>query len=86
MTGRKKKLRSFLPDGRRTAVEMQGSEISLVRQCDLLGVNRSTLYRKRVGIDRAPVELMVAIDEIYTAHPFKGARRISRDLADRECL
>lgn len=72
-----------MPGERRTAVEMQGSAISLVRQCDLLGVNRSTLYRKRVGIDRAPVDLMVAIDEIYTAHPFKGARRISRDLADR---
>lgn len=72
-----------MPGERRTAVEMQGSEISLVRQCDLLGVNRSTLYRKRVGIDRAPVDLMAAIDEIYTAHPFKGARRISRDLADR---
>ena len=79
----KKKLRSFLPDGRITAVEMQRSEISLVWQCDLLGVNRSTLYRRRLGKDREPVGLMTAIDEIYTAHHFKGARRISRDFLDR---
>ena len=41
----------------------------MVRQCDLLGVNRSTIYRKRVGIDRAPVDLMAAIDEIQRRTP-----------------
>lgn len=55
----------------------------MVRQCELLGVSRSTLYRKQTDRGREQSELMSAIDEIYTEHPFKGARRISDDLADR---
>lgn len=63
---------------------MDRPSISVVRQCRLLGVNRSTVYRKssrKAG--EATIRLMAAIDEIYTAHPFKGARRISLDLEDR---
>jgi len=72
-----------MPVERKAAIEMEEPLISVVRQCEILGVNRSTVYRKRTGRDLEPIGLMSAIDEIYTAHPFKGARRISRDLLDR---
>jgi putative transposase len=69
---------------RRAAVEVDHRGISVVRQCELLDLNRSTFYRKPSRRAReASVGLMSAIDEIYTAHPFKGARRISSDLKDR---
>jgi len=61
---------------------MEQTSVSIVRQCEMLGVNRSTLYRKRTGRSLEPLELMAAIDELYTAHPTKGARRISKDLQD----
>lgn len=70
------------PAERREAVEMDCSELSVLRQCEILGVNRSTLYRKRIGRDQEPIGLMAAMDAIYTDHPSKGARSISKDLLD----
>jgi putative transposase len=70
--------------GRRTVVDEMHPEISIVRQCGLLGLNRSSYYRKPSRKRREnTVELMVAIDEIYTAHPFFGARSIRDELRDR---
>jgi putative transposase len=48
----------------------------------LLGVNLSSLYIKRKGIGREDVALMNEMREIYEKHPFKGYRRITRDLND----
>ena len=65
------------------AVELEKPSISIVRQCEILGVNRSTLYRKRIECGREQSGLMAAIDEIYTAHPSMGARSISKELPGR---
>ena len=47
-------------------------EISLRRQCELLGVNRSGLYYEPVGESAENLMLMRLIDEEYTRHPFFG--------------
>src|SRR6266705_3488179 len=47
-------------------VEPSHAEISVRRQCDLLGVNRSGLYYQPVGESEENLRLMRLIDEEYT--------------------
>ncbi len=50
-------------------------EISLRRQCELVGVNRSGLYYQPAGESERNLLLMRLIDEEYTRLPFYGSRR-----------
>ena len=50
------------------------------RQCELLGINRSTLYYKSVRPDAEDLELMRRIDEMHLGFPFYGSRRVSGEL------
>lgn len=56
-------------------MEVEG-ELSLRRQCELLGVNRSSLYYTPAEDDDYTLLLMRLIDEEYTHHPFYGTRRM----------
>lgn len=56
-------------------------DLSIARQCDLLLINRSTYYYKPQGITQRDLEIMKTIDEIYTEHPYFGARRMSKYIA-----
>ncbi len=51
-------------------------ELSVRRQCELLGVNRSNLYYRPVGESKENLMLTRLIDEEYTRHPFLGSRRL----------
>jgi len=57
-------------------VESEHPEISVRRQCELLGVNRSGLYYRPAGESKENLMLMRLIDEEYTRHPFFGSRRM----------
>ena len=57
-------------------MERDHTEISVRRQCDLLGVNRSGYYYRPLGESEENVRLMQLIDREYTRHPFKGSRRM----------
>jgi putative transposase len=48
------------------------------RQCELLGLNRSTLYYEPAGETPENLRLMRLIDQEYTAHPFYGSRKMTR--------
>jgi len=52
------------------------SKLSIRRQCELLNINRSSLYYKAAQEDDKNLELMKIIDEEYTRHPFYGTRRM----------
>lgn len=59
-------------DERRLFIERDHSLLSIRQQCELLGVNRSTLYytpRPDVLNDQQ-IALMRLVDEIYTKYPF----------------
>ncbi len=58
-------------------------EISLRRQCELLGVNRSGLYYQPLGESAENLNLMRLLDEEYTRRPFYGSRRMMRWLQDQ---
>ena len=52
----------------------------MVVQADLCGVSRSVLYYKPVAPSPEEIRLRHRIDEIYTAHPYYGSRRIAVEL------
>jgi len=52
--------------------------LSVARQCDLLGLARSTLYYAPVADDPEDLALMRLLDEQYTRRPFYGVRRMTR--------
>jgi putative transposase len=55
-------------------------DLTLVRQVALLGLNRASLYYQPAPPAAADLALKRRIDEIYTAHPFYGVRRITAQL------
>ena len=57
--------------------------MSVRRQCELFGLNRSSLYDELAGESAENLRLMRLIDEQYTAHPFLGSRRMTRWLIER---
>jgi putative transposase len=54
--------------------------LSMRHQCELLGVNRSSLYYEHVAPDAEELELMRRIDELHLKFPFFGSRRMAREL------
>ncbi|MBI2437108.1 MAG: IS3 family transposase [Candidatus Magasanikbacteria bacterium] len=60
-------------------VEKEGGDISLTRQCELLGVSRASVYYQPV-VNQADIRIMGFIDKIYTDYPFYGSRRIRYEL------
>jgi putative transposase len=57
-------------------VDREYAEISLRRQCELLGVNRSGLYYEPLGESEKNLALMRLLDEQYTRAPFYGIRKM----------
>ena len=58
-------------------VDREHAEISIRRQCELLGVNRSGLYYQPLGESQENLQLMRLLDEQYTRAPFYGSRKMA---------
>lgn len=54
--------------------------LSVSAQCKLLEVPRSSYYHKHVPMSESELRLMRRIDELYTAYPFYGSRKIAYEL------
>lgn len=65
----------------RPLVDRIHADISVRRQCELLGVNRAGLYYQPVGESEENLLLMRLLDEQYTRAPFYGSRRMTEWLA-----
>ncbi len=61
-------------------VERDRPEIPLEAQADLLGLSRSSLYYRPAAPSLEEVALKHRIDELYTAYPFYGSRRVTEAL------
>lgn len=61
-------------------IEPLKQEISISRQCELVGLNRSNYYYQPVPIPEIDLDLMKKIDEIYTEQPYYGYPRITKSL------
>ena len=58
----------------------RGCRLSLSRQCELLGVSRSSQYYEPRGESAANLALMRRLDELHLEHPFHGSRQMVRHL------
>ena len=58
-------------------LEREQPELSLTTQCDLLSLNRTSLYYQPVPPSAKELALKRRIDELYTAYPFYGSRKIA---------
>ena len=54
--------------------------LSMRKQCELLGVSRSSLYYQPVGQDPEELAMMRRMDETHLAHPFFGSRMMTQTL------
>jgi putative transposase len=57
-------------------IDTDHPSLSLVRQCALVGLARSSFYYAPVLESAENLRLMRRLDEVYTAHPFYGSRRM----------
>jgi putative transposase len=64
-------------------IETDHPELSVRRQCELLGLNRSNVYYEPTGETPENLRLMRLIDEQYTACPFYGSRKMTAWLEQR---
>jgi len=62
---------------KRDLIDRSNIELSIRRQCELIGLHKSNLYYKPVEVSDQTLWAMNRIDEIYTDYPFYGSRRIT---------
>ena len=67
------------PD-RRARLDLRHKTLSVRRQCALLGLARSGVYRAPAPAGEDDAAAMRRIDALYTEHPFYGSRRIAFEL------
>lgn len=60
-------------------------QLSVSRQCALVGLNRSSYYTKPTGMSNDDYEVLKRIDEIFTSHPYYGTRRMMHVLKSKGC-
>lgn len=61
-------------------MDRQDGQLSVRTQAALLGVPRSGLYYRPVAASSEEVRIKHRLDELYTAHPFYGSRRLAAQL------
>ena len=64
-------------DQRKALIEPDDKKIPLKTQAELLSLNRSSLYYRAIPPSEREIKIKHRIDEIYTAYPFYGYRRIT---------
>jgi putative transposase len=57
-------------------VDRGSGELSIRRQCELLGLSRSSFYYEPAEVSGDDLRLMGLIDRQFTARPFYGSRRM----------
>jgi putative transposase len=63
--------------GRRALLVRDHAGVSIRRQCVLLSVARSSVYRLPRAANDNDLALMRRLDELFTAWPFLGSRRMT---------
>ena len=64
-------------EAKRRLIELHDEQVSIRRQCELVGMNRSSLYYKPRGESDVNLKLMRLIDEQYTRMPYYGSPRMT---------
>ena len=65
------------PDAKRALIEPAHPQMSIARQCDLVGLPRTTYYYHPQGESVENLALMRLLDQQYTDTPYYGVRRMT---------
>jgi len=65
---------------RKEKVETEHPRLSITRQCELMGISRSSWYYEPLGESPKNLELMHLIDELFMEEPSCGVRLMARYL------
>jgi len=63
---------------RKNLIDKANKKLSISRQCELLALNRSSVYYRPNGESDLNLELMRLMDEHYLDHPYKGAEQVHK--------
>src|SRR4030081_3518755 len=66
---------------RRALVEREAAALPVSRQCPLLAISRSSVYRRPAEVSEEDCAIMALIDRQYLARPYYGSRRMAAWLA-----
>ena len=61
----------------------KGHDLPLTKQCELLRVNRSSVYYEPVPVPAEDLAVMRVMDEIHLLRPFLGSRRLVDELREQ---
>ncbi len=64
-------------------MEKENKKLSVRKQCELLALNRSSLYYERAGLSEEEQRMLEEMDKIYLDLPSYGSRRMGRELRRR---
>jgi putative transposase len=78
-----KKNQANTVEQKRLLIEPDHPQLSIVRQCELLGLARSSYYYEPVPVSEEDLILMRLLDEQYTRTPFYGKRKMVVFLAEQ---
>jgi putative transposase len=84
-TGSKKKS-AWSVEAKRAAIEPGHPQLSVARQCELIGLARSSYYYEAAGESAENLALLRRLDEQYTRTPFYGVRRLTAVLRQQGYL
>ena len=70
-------------DEKRQCIEPSHEQLTVDRQCELLGISRAGYYYKQQPIRAETLELINVVDKIYTDYPFFGTRKMAAYLNDK---
>ena len=64
-------------------MERENKRLSIRRQCELLALNRSSLYYERAGLSEEEQRILEEMDKIYLDFPSYGSPRMGQELRRR---
>jgi len=73
-------LRPMSVEERRALIEPEHGQLSIVRQCELVSISRSSFYDQPVGETEETLALMRLIDAQFLETPWYGSRQMARHL------
>lgn len=67
---------------KKSLIDTQAQELSLSKQCNILGISRASLYYKPKPMSTYNLQILNAMDQIYTDNSEYGYRYIHQELMD----
>jgi putative transposase len=64
-------------DWKRRQVEPDHETLSVRRQCELVGLNRSSFYLEPASASEIDLSLMEQLDRLHLDHPELGSRKLA---------